>query len=95
MVQQLAEVPGPTEPGVRNVTVAVLDVSPLTPQVRALLREQGRLTALESAEFYGPSPLPRTYSKDEARQLVAALERLGVAARAEEGARIVTVENRP
>lgn len=86
MAQQLIEPPGPTEPVVRNVTVAVLDVSPLTPVVRALLREQGRLTAVEAAEFYGPSRLPHTYSADEARELVRALERLGIAARAEEAA---------
>ena len=86
MAQQLAEMPGPTEPGVRNTTVSVLDVSPLTPLVRALLRERGRLTAVEAAEFYGPSRLPRTYSVAEARELVGALERLGIAARAEEAA---------
>lgn len=84
MAQQLVEPPGPTEPVVRNVTVSVLDVSPLTPSVRALLREHGRLTAVEAAEFYGPSRLPRAYSADEARALVGRLERLGIAARAEE-----------
>ena len=86
MAQQLIETPGPAEPVVRNVTVSVLDVSPLTPQVRTLLREQGRLTAVDAAEFYGPARLPRVYSGAEARDLVRALERLGIAARAEEAA---------
>ena len=86
MVQQLVEPPGPTEPVVRNVTVSVLDVSPLTPVVRALLREQGRLSAVEAAEFYGPARLPRAYSAAEAHDLVERLERLGIAARAEEAA---------
>lgn len=86
MAQQLIEPPGPTEPAARNVLVSVLDVSPLTPDVRALLREQGRLTVVEVAEFYGPSRLPHAYSAAEARTLVSSLERLGVAARLEEAA---------
>ncbi|NLF03861.1 MAG: hypothetical protein GX593_02460 [Actinomycetales bacterium] len=84
MTQQLVEPPGPTEPVARNVTVSLLDVSALTPEVRRLLRDQGRLTAVEAAEFYGPARLPHPFTADEARTLVAALERLGIAARSEE-----------
>ncbi len=86
MAQQLVDPPVPAESVVRNVLVAVLDVSPLTPQIRTLLREQGRLTAVEAAEFYGPARLPQVYSVAEARDLVRALERLGIAARVEIGA---------
>ena len=70
MTQQLDDSPGPTEPVVRDVTVSVIDVSVLTPEVRALLRVRGRLTALEAAEFYGPARLPRVYSSAQARDLV-------------------------
>ena len=77
---------GPSQPEVRTVTVSVLDVSPLTPKVRAVLRKLGGLSPLEAAEFYGPARLPRSFSAATARELVAALERLGVAARAEESA---------
>lgn len=84
MTQQLVEPPVPTDPETRNVTVALLDVSAPTPQVRALLRERAGLSAVEAAEFYGPARLPGAFSATEARELVAAFERLGVAARAEE-----------
>ncbi len=81
---QLADSPVPTDPGVRNVAVSVLDVSAPTSKVRALLRDRARLSAVEAAEFYGPARLPHPFTRAEARALVAALERLGIAARAEE-----------
>lgn len=83
---QLAETPGPVADGVRNVTVSILDVTAPTPELRALLRDRAGLTAAEAAEFYGPARLPHGFSAAEARSLVSALERLGVAARTEEPA---------
>lgn len=83
MTQQLAETPGPTEPGIPSMTVSLLDVSALTPEVRALLRDRGRLTPIEAAELYGPARLPRLYTPAEALALVAELERRGYAARAD------------
>lgn len=73
----------PVKPELRTTKVSLVDVTALTPKARALLRKQGRLSASEVAELYGPARLPQTYTLAEARELVAALEKLGYAARVE------------
>jgi len=81
MAQPTVSSAAPIEPAPRAAKVSLVDVTALTPRARALLRDQGRLTASEVAALYGPTQLPQRYSETEARALVAALERLGIAAR--------------
>jgi len=83
MAQPTVSSVAPIEPAPRTTKVSLVDVTVLTPRARALLRKQGRLSASQVAELYGPAPLPQTYTETEARALVAALERLGFAARVE------------
>jgi len=84
MTQQLEDAPEAAEPAARSTLVVLLDVTQLSPTARTLLREQGHLTLTEAAEISGPARLPRAFCDAEARALVAALEELGIAARAEQ-----------